>query len=346
MCAGELPSPPVSSSRIALLCLFAALGCSVPAEAPTPAIDAAADEAFVPRDAARAIDAHVDDAAEAPDAPFGGGACADVPEIVAPLWLDAYEREVLGALTGVTEIAPGVRLAERRYPESRDATRTYLRAQLEAQGLAVELMDYGTGQNVIASLPATEGTADARVVLGAHFDGVRVGPAAADNGTGVTLVLAAARWITSTFPCRTRDVVFVFFDEEELGLIGSEAYATRLEVEWPPAIAVHSFDMLSWDADGDRTIELWLADDAILLDYEAAAAAHGAAVSSVHFTSSDHASFFAHRIPTVGVSEEFVGGDRTPHYHTREDTFDQVSFEFLELATVVGVDAVVREIVR
>jgi Zn-dependent M28 family amino/carboxypeptidase len=69
-------------------------------------------------------------------------------------------------------------------------------------------------------------------------------------------------------------------------------------------------------------------------------------VSSVHFTSSDHASFFAHRIPTVGVSEEFVGGDRTPHYHTREDTYDKVDFAFLELATIVGVDAVVREIVR
>jgi Zn-dependent M28 family amino/carboxypeptidase len=210
--------------------------------------------------------------------------------------------------------------------------------------LVVEVRDYGTGANVVALLPATSAPGTSRVVLGAHFDGVRAGPAAADNATGVALVVAAARWILEAFPCRTRDLEFVLFDEEEDGLRGSGVYATGLTSDPVPTVAAHSFDMISWDMDGDRLLELWLPSAEILAHYEAAAAAHGARVASRRFMGSDHVSFYDRGIPTAGICEEFVGGDTSPHYHTAEDTYDKVDFPFLALATTVAIDAVGREI--
>ena len=70
----------------------------------------------------------------------------------------------------------------------------------------------------------------------------------------------------------------------------------------------------------------------------------GARVMSRRFRGSDHSSFYYVGIPTTGVCEEFVGGDTSPYYHTAEDTYDKVNFEFLTMATTVAVDAISREI--
>ncbi|HEY5946596.1 MAG TPA: M28 family peptidase [Kofleriaceae bacterium] len=272
------------------------------------------------------------------DAPPGhaDAATADAPDCV-PLqscsWLDSYQRHIVGALAGAEDVTPGVRLLHRASISERNTARQFLIDELTALGYTPTRQDYTltsyTGSNVIAELPATTGTGR-QIVVGAHFDGVADGPAAADNATGCAIVLAAARYLR-TVPVREHPIVFVLFDQEELGLIGSEAYARTLTAA--SVASVHVFDMVSFDGDGDHAVELWSPVPAVAAGYQQAGAAAGMPVSSVAFASSDHQSFLDHGLPTTGVSEEFVGGDHTPNYHKATDTVANIAFDYLERVT-------------
>src|SRR5207247_4316528 len=138
-------------------------------------------------------------------------------------------------------------------PNTRIATRRYLEAALRELGLAPQSHGYGTGANVFARLEGTTGGAD-QVVLGAHFDTVVRSPGANDNATGVALVLAAGKALGG-LACRSRPVLLVFFDEEELGLIGSKQFARKLMMEGAAVHSVHTADQLGWDANKDRLLE-------------------------------------------------------------------------------------------
>ena len=79
----------------------------------------------------------------------------------------------------------------------------------------------GTVRNVIARLP---GTAPSRtVLLVCHYDSVPVAPGAADDGSGVATLLETARALGAG-PRPRNDVVFLFTDGEERGLLGARAF--------------------------------------------------------------------------------------------------------------------------
>lgn len=259
-------------------------------------------------------------------------------------WLDGYQRHIVGALAGAEDITPGVRLSHRASSGERDIARQFLLDELTALGYTPMRHDYTSGSyvgaNVIATLAATSGSGGV-IVIGGHFDSVAAGPGAADNATGVAIVLAAARYLRDV-PVREHPVVFALFDQEELGLIGSKAYAPTLastDVE-----SVHVFDMLSFDGDGDHAIELWSPAPAIAAEYEQAGTLAGMPVSSVTFASSDHQSFINAGLPATGVGEEFVGGDHTPNYHEATDTYDNVSFDYLARVTHLALEVLETEV--
>lgn len=253
---------------------------------------------------------------------------APPPEVCEALgtctWLEDYQRTIVGTLAGEFEIAPGVRLAHRASVAERDAARQYLIDQLAELGIPVTTHAYETGANVIATLPATTGDAGT-IIVGAHFDGVPAGPGAADNATGVAIVLATARYLRDV-EIRNHPVVFALFDEEELGLVGSTAYATTLVADGTDVTAAHVFDMLSFDGDGDRAVELWSPSPSLLPLYQEHGALASMPITSVTFSRSDHQAFLDAGFVAVGIGEEFESGDHTPHYHKATDTYDRVSF--------------------
>lgn len=275
-------------------------------------------------DAAPAVDAAAPDAASCETA----SGCA---------WIEAYEREIVARLTGELEIAPGVRLAARASIEERAIARQFLVDELERLGYAPALHDYGTGASVIAR---REAGADAPwVILGAHFDGVPAGPAAADDATGVALVLTAARWFAAR-PAPDRPIVFALFDQEEGGLIGSTLWADTLVADEVAVDSVHVFDMISFDGDGDGAVELWSPAPAVEALYRLHAEPLGIPVQPVAFENSDHQPFVERGLPTTGVCEEFVGGDHTPHYHQATDTYDKIDFAYLGSITALALAVV------
>lgn len=78
-------------------------------------------------------------------------------------------------------------------------------------------------ENIIVEKP---GKSDKVLVLGAHYDSVELGDGAADNGSGVAVLLELAeRLKTIETPYTLR---FIFFGAEEDGLIGSRYYVSSL----------------------------------------------------------------------------------------------------------------------
>jgi hypothetical protein len=261
-------------------------------------------------------------------------AAPDAPSCVAPEdcdWLEDYLREIVGKLAGELEIADGVTLTARASVAERMITRTFLQEELTRLGYAAELHDYGTGASVLGRLPATTGDGGL-IVVGAHFDGVPVGPAAADDATGVALVLAAARYFAHLEP-RDHPMVFILFDQEEVGLVGSTLYADQLVADETVVDSVHVFDMISWDGDEDGAAELWSPSPQLEVLYVGAGTSLGIPVAAVDFELSDHQSFLDKGFVTIGVSEEFVGGDHTPHYHQATDSYDKIEFPYLASIT-------------
>ncbi|HLL25925.1 MAG TPA: M20/M25/M40 family metallo-hydrolase, partial [Kofleriaceae bacterium] len=220
-------------------------------------------------------------------------------------WLDGYQRHIVGALAGGEDITPGVRLTHRASVAERNATRQFLVDELAALGFTPQMHGYTSGSrvgaNVLATLDATGGTGGT-IIVGAHFDSVPAGPGAADNATGVAIVLAAARYLRA-LPERRHPVVFAFFDQEELGLVGSREYVKTLSAA--DLAGVHVFDMLSFDGDGDGVVELWSPSPSLRVAYEAHAAAAGTPISAVEFQYSDHQAFLEAGIAATGVGEEF-----------------------------------------
>jgi len=274
----------------------------------------------------------------APDAdPYGpdaGSSCATVPD-PSPSWLTAYQQEIVGKLSGNIEISPGTTLPDRATGARRTIVRNYLAGELTTLGYTAQRHTYDTGENVYAELPAA-GAGKPWVVIGAHFDSVSGAPGANDNATGVAVVMALARYLRAV-DCRQINVMFVFFDQEEVGLVGSTFFAGWLQQSGLDVAAVHTVDQMGWDMDGDRAIELERPDTGLYELYSAATSAGGLSVPLVETQtgSTDHVSFRQKGFAAVGITEEYAGGDTTPYYHTPGDTYATVNFAYLASTTAL-----------
>ncbi|HEU0029912.1 MAG TPA: M28 family peptidase [Kofleriaceae bacterium] len=242
----------------------------------------------------------------------------------------------------VTGVVAQLAAAPRANTTQRDAARTYLSNQLTALGWQPQIHSYANGANVFATIPATMGDGK-MIVVGAHFDTVTNSPGANDNASGVAVVLAIARYLKDT-PCRTAPVTIVFFDQEELGLFGSRAYAQTLV---PANVrAVHTIDQVAWDQDGDRRFELELPTPTLEAEWRAAAAVVGVTVVTTTTSGTDHESFRDRGFAAIGLTEEYVGGDTSPLRHQPGDTPASIDpyLEYLVLAAKLTGQVILDEV--
>ena len=264
-----------------------------------------------------------------PDSPAG---CSR-PQLDQP-WVQAYVQDAIATLA-----------AHPRYLDTeKQPARAYLRDQLIALGYDARLEDFtlGTtsGTNVVATLAATTETADA-IIVGAHFDTVPNSPGADDNASGTALVLAVARYVKDV-TCRKAAITFVLFDSEEEGLFGSRAYA---QAHSPASFqAVHTFDQIGWNADGDRNFELELPTPTLQAEWQAAAPLAGATISITDSENTDHQAFRDLGYAADSLSEEYRNGDTTPHYHMPTDVPADLDYAYLATAAKLCAQVVMTEL--
>ena len=252
------------------------------------------------------------------------------PSLDAP-WLSTYLTDAVATLAA----------APRYTTTQRNAARTYLSNQLTAFGWSPQNHSFANGINVYATIPATMGS-DPEVIVGAHFDTVQGSPGANDNASGTAVVLALARYLADT-PCRTAPVTVVLFDLEELGLFGSRAFAMTKN---PANVrAVHTIDQVAWDEDGDLVFELELPTQTLAAEYAAAAQTIGGITLSTTTTQgTDHQPFRERGFAAIGLTEEYVGGDTSPHRHEATDTAATVDTAYLVLATKLVAQVILDEV--
>lgn len=133
----------------------------------------------------------------------------------------------------------------------------------------------------------------------------------------------------------------MFFDQEEVGLFGARAYAGTVE---PATVrAVHTIDQVSWDGDSDRRFELELPTPELEAEWRAAAAVVGVTVATTSTSGTDHEAFRDRGFAAVGLTEEYVGGDTSPHRHLAGDTPATVKLDYLTLAAQLAAQVVLEE---
>jgi len=240
-------------------------------------------------------------------------------------------QNYVGILSGKVNLPNGKKIAERGSLEGKKLVKEYLTSVLEKAGYTVEKQKYSnTGENLFTKLMADEKT-DEYVLLGAHFDSV--GNAGAnDNATGTSIVLETAS-LLKTLKNKKVNVIFALFDEEEKGLFGSAAMAKSFKEQGLKISSVHTVDMFGWDSDGDKVIEIEQATNNIWDYYLMVNKNHGLNYNLSRTASgdTDHESFRAAGFNSVGMCEEWAGGDTTPYYHKKADTYETVNFEYMVL---------------
>ncbi|MEU4429164.1 M28 family peptidase [Nocardia rhamnosiphila] len=209
-----------------------------------------------------------------------------------------------------------------------DRAREYLTGQLESAGFSVQtqrgvgaraskgLATFGRVDNVIATLPGRASTGT--VLLAAHYDSAATGPGASDDGAAVAAMLEVGRLVARQGDQRN-DLVLLFTDGEEDGLLGAETFAR----EHPLARA--GGVVLNWEARGVAGPSLMFetsVDNAALVSLFATAVPHPRGDSSLvevyrmmpnftDFTALSEAGF-------NGLNFAYI--ENSSYYHTAGDT--------------------------
>ncbi len=145
-----------------------------------------------------------------------------------------------GRLQTIVDDVTGVKLSGSPFWQD---TQDTLAAELASYGYTVTLEPYVTGGvNVVGTLTGTE-YPDQLVYITAHYDTIPDCPGANDNGAGLAAALELAAALAGTPNART--LVIVFFDEEEIGLIGAQAHVAGLAAPGDIQI-VYNFDEFAY----------------------------------------------------------------------------------------------------
>jgi aminopeptidase S len=200
-----------------------------------------------------------------------------------------------------------------------------------------------SGRNLIADVGGPAG--GSLLLIGAHYDQVAVGHGATDNASGVATVLQLAAAFKAR-PLARHRVQVAFWDLEEAGLLGSQAYV-KTPNQQRPALYVN-FDVFAW---GDT---LWMMSPTpsgpLANEASDAARATGLAYrAGTEYPNTDHRAFLAAGWPAVSFSlmgkdeiddtlKFFTGGKpaKMPKaatvLHSAGDTLDKVDATNIPLA--------------
>jgi len=196
-----------------------------------------------------------------------------------------------------------------------------------------------TTENIVAMLPAIdEALKEEYVVIGAHFDHLGMGGpgsgskavdtiavhnGADDNASGVAAVIQLAEKMAAEKQNR-RNLIFVTFGAEEMGLIGSKAFTNNPPVDLQKVVAMFNFDMIgrldttsmALSIGGTKTAK---ESEQLLNDLNTG---FELALSGDGIGPSDHASFYLQNVPVF-----FFSTGAHPDYHTPQDDANRINYE-------------------
>jgi hypothetical protein len=207
--------------------------------------------------------------------------------------------------------------------------------------------EHRTGHNIVAYLPRTLGTVSSRaetkpwVAIGAHYDHLgrgeagntlaskdelnEVHPGADDNASGSAVVLAVAAELAKQ--PRHRNVLIALWSGEELGLLGSSAFAASQAVPIDEIEAYLNFDMVGRMQDNKLTVQATGTSPAWakILEQANIAAGFDLQVQEDPYQPTDVATFNQASVPCLSF---FTGAHAD--YHRPSDTPDKIDYDDLD----------------
>lgn len=303
------------------------------------------------------MEARLDSARSRVTQPARGSALAGALLLAALLPGSARALEIAELLESIdtADLEHHVDALEGSRWNSPSTTRSYLSNTLAGLGYEVET---DSALNVIARrLGATQ--PESALVLGAHYDTVPFSPGADDNASGVAALLELADVFASVSVGSTLE--FVFFAGEEMGLLGSRAYAAEADAADRDLLGAISLDMIGFTSSGLFPGPIVLSgcfetsnaspvphdfvfgvstSGSMLEGFAQAARTHvpGLPVVTAHVLDgsgsclpdtrrSDHAPFWDAGYEAMLLND--VGPLRNPNYHQETDTADTLDFAFM-----------------
>jgi hypothetical protein len=275
----------------------------------------------------------------------------------------APRRPTLPSLVTTTEAARDlVRRAGKDLDEiKREIDEKLAPRSFEIPGVRIRL-DTAPGhrvlRNVVARLPGRGDLAGEAMVIGGHYDHIgrygnqvndrnlgRIHNGADDNASGIAGVLELARVLAKDPGRSGRQLIFICFSGEEIGLLGSRAWLEARPGTAPPIAAMINLDMIGRLKDG-RAVSVLGADSSrdfppLLerLSKELGVAAEWGGRGAFG-GGSDHASFLARSIPVLffftGIHQDYnTPGDdpETLNYEGERKVLDLVRASVVAIAT-------------
>lgn len=254
-----------------------------------------------------------------------------VLDVVNNIRMDSLERKV-SDLSGETSssINGTITTITTRIQGNNDLAAEYIKDHFEAlNNITINDQSFNAGAGIGRNIVATQlGTVNPNNIylICAHYDSIAAF-CADDNATGTSAVLEIAR-ILSQYETENT-IVYALWDQEEIGLRGSNFYAEEASANGDNIIAVVNMDMMGYQnqtvSDNNFDIDLnttsastSIKDDLLALQPTYASVLNPIVVQpGTPF--SDHKPFWDEGYGAVLVGESWETGDQTPFYHSSND---------------------------
>lgn len=224
----------------------------------------------------------------------------------------------------------------------------YLKQRCEQYGYQAEDIPFSaTGRNIVMYKRGTLQPKTA-FLLSAHYDCVgninEPFEGADDNGSGVATLLEAARVLQYTnFPYT---IVLAFWDEEEIGLLGSEAFAPDGPLGFWDVKGVINMDMVAYDGNKDSLamIHTFPVGNSVPLATRLVELnkLYGIGLKTMiknpGETSTDHQSFWLTGATAIGLTEDY-DADFNPHWHQLSDRIENLNIAYYGLMARLAIVA-------
>ncbi|WP_054707284.1 M20/M25/M40 family metallo-hydrolase [Bacillus sp. JCM 19041] len=216
--------------------------------------------------------------------------------------------------------------------------------------LQLEALTNQTSTNIIATRkPLISKPNPGIVYITAHYDSVPGAPGANDNASGTATMLEMAR-VLKFLPI-DKEVRFIAFGAEEIGLVGAREYVKQLsDREIERSVANFNMDMVGtkWERASKLFVNVTDGEPNIVWETSQNAAKKRGYEDELLLSqggSSDHVAFHEVGIPSANFIRREPGtGALEPWYHTPLDTVENISVDRLQVAGEIVGQAVIDTI--
>lgn len=211
-----------------------------------------------------------------------------------------------------------------------------------------------SGRNIIATQIGNVNPNDIYMICG-HYDAT-ANYCADDNASGTVAILEIARILSEQ--CIDNTIVYAFWDEEELGLIGAANYAAAASARGDNIKAVLNLDMMGFDGDGDNEFDIdvrniansiAMKDDLVnVLNTYNSSINLNVNIVDPGTPLSDHKPFWDQNYTAVLLGEAWSKNDQNTAYHTANDRVNLMDMSYFHdmtklcmayIATKAGIDS-------